>query len=95
MTKHHPHLLAFGYTYLPEEGAEPSYDIVNAHNLAKFQEITHKEHDVTLCDVSHLAEDATTITDVIWRRKDNPEPYNDIMANNSWVFSQMDDIAHP
>jgi hypothetical protein len=90
----HPSILAFGYSYLPEDGAEPSYDIVNAPNLGAFQEITLKEIDVTLLDVSHVDADGTTITDVIWNRDHNPTPYTDVWANNSWVFGDMDRIAY-
>ena len=82
----HPSLLAFGYSYLPEDGAEPSYDTVNAHNLAAFQAITLKEIDVTLLDVQHVAEsDESLITDVIWNKDHNPQPYTDVWANNSWI----------
>lgn len=90
----HPSILAFGYSYLPEEGAEPSYDIVNAVDLAHFQVITLKEIDVTLLDVSHVDSDGTTITDIIWDRNHNPTPYTDTWANDSWVFGDMDRIAH-
>ena len=77
----HPSILAFGYSYLPEEGAEPSYDIVNAVDLAHFQVITLKEIDVTLLDVHHVsAEDSFTLTDVVWNRDHNPTPYTDTWA---------------
>lgn len=76
----HPSILAFGYRYLPEEGAEPSYDIVNAVDLAHFQVITLKEIDVTLLDVSHVDSDGTTITDIIWNSDHNPTPYTDTWA---------------
>ena len=77
----HPSILAFGYSYLPEEGAEPSYDIVNAVDLAHFQVITLKEIDVTLLDVHHVsAEDSFTLTDVVWNRDNNHTPYTDTWA---------------
>lgn len=91
----HPSILAFGYSYLPEGGVEPSYDIVNAPNLGAFQVITLKEIDVTLLDVHHVsATDGFTITDIVWNRDHNPTPYTDTWANNSWVFSDMDRIAY-
>jgi hypothetical protein len=90
----HPSILAFGYSYRPADGAELSYDIVNAHNLEAFQAITLKEVDVTLLDVSHVGSDGTTITDLIWHRDHNPTPYTDVWANNSWVFGDMDRIAY-
>ena len=77
----HPSILAFGYSYLPEEGAEPSYDIVNAVDLAHFQVITLKEIDVTLLDVHHVsAEDSFTLTDIVWNSDHNPTPYTDTWA---------------
>jgi hypothetical protein len=91
---HHPSILAFGYTYLPEEGAEPSYDIVNAADLAHFQVITHREIGVTLCDVSHVDVDGTTITHIIWNRDHDTQPYTDAWANNSWMFLDMDRVAN-
>ena len=82
----HPSLLAFGYSYLPEDGAEPSYDTINVHNLEHFQVLTLKEIDVTLLDVHHVdASDDSLITDVIWNKDHNPQPYTDEMAHDSWI----------
>ena len=82
----HPSLLAFGYSYLPEDGAEPSYDTVNATDLAHFQVLTLKEIDVTLLDVHHVAaSDDSLITDVIWNKDhSNNVPYCDYFAEYSW-----------
>lgn len=92
--KHHPSILAFGYTYIPQHSTERSYEIINAPDLASFKALTAKDHDVLLCNVSHVAADGATITDIIWDRNTSSYPYTDGCANNSWVFADMDRIAH-
>jgi hypothetical protein len=77
----HPSLLAFGYRYLPQDGAEPSYAIVNAPNLGAFQILTYDLTDVILLDVHHVsAEDSFTLTDIVWNSDHNPTPYTDTWA---------------
>lgn len=91
----HPRLLAFGYTYLPQGSTERSYDVISRKNLEDFQSATQSLTDVRLVDVHHTADyDGATITDVIWKEDTHPQPYTDVCANNSWVFADLDRIAH-
>ena len=97
MSRHHQSLLAFGYTYSDEDTDESSYRTVNAHDLEHFHVLTRRYRDVELLDVHHVdASDDSRITAVIWTKENNPNPrpYTDVWANNSWVFSDMDRIAH-
>jgi hypothetical protein len=91
----HPTILAFGYSYLPRGSSAPSYAVANASRLEGFQALTYDLDSVELLDVHHVsADDAFTITDVIWNRDHNPSPYTDGWVNNSWVFGDMDRIAY-
>lgn len=93
-TKPHPHLLAFGYTYLPQGATEESYAIINATSHAGFVSATFLQSYVVLREVSFVsAEDGFTTTDTIWNLGHQKFPYSDEIAHNTRVFDAMDRIA--